>query len=114
MAESEQARPTAQAVEFTAQVERRPDGSLVTVLYRDGQRVHEQLVRSLRQGKRRAYDLLCTAVDTAGVAFPASEIQDRVELPQQYSPSNWTSERDPKVLIPPRVTVVWSAHAGAH
>lgn len=70
MAESDRARPTEPDAQFTAQVERRHDGSLVTALYRDGSRVHEQSVRSLRQGKRRAYDLLCTAVDTAGAAFP--------------------------------------------
>lgn len=119
MAESDHARPAALDGQFTAQVERRHDGSLVTALYRDGSRVHEQSVRSLRQGKRRAYDLLCTAVDTRGAAFPmvAADpvaVPDRTRLPQQFAPARG-ADREPKASPTPRlVTVVWSAHAGAH
>ena len=50
--------------EYVTRVERLPDGSLSTILYRGGRRVTQEKVRNLRQGKRRAYDLLCTAVDT--------------------------------------------------
>lgn len=56
--------------EYVAQLERQPDGVLMAVLYRNGRRAHAELVRSVRQGRRRAHDLLCTAVDTAGRAFP--------------------------------------------
>ena len=55
--------------EFVAQLERQPDGQLVAVLYVNGGRAHTEPVRSLRQGKRRAHDLLCTGVDTQGKAF---------------------------------------------
>jgi hypothetical protein len=50
--------------EYVTRVERLPDGSLRTTLYRGGRRVHQEPVRTLRHGKRRANDLLCTAVDT--------------------------------------------------
>ena len=50
--------------EYVTRVERLPDGSLRTTLFRGGRRVHQEPVRTLRHGKRRAYDLLCTAVDT--------------------------------------------------
>lgn len=119
MAESSHTRLPARDAEFAAQVERRPDGSLVTVLYRGGSRVHEQSVRSVRQGKRRAYDLLCTAVDTGGAAFPlewSEPVPDRqqVKLPQQFSPMNRDSGGDAGRLLAPVATVIWSAHAGAH
>src|SRR5664279_1228954 len=55
--------------QYVAQLERQPDGVLMAVLYRNGRRAHAELVRSVRQGRRRAHDLLCTAVDTAGRAF---------------------------------------------
>jgi len=122
MAESDPVRPTAVDTAFTAQVERRPDGSLVAALYREGRRVHEQSVRSLRQGKRRAYDLLCTAVDTGGAAFPMLLTESPVEsvpsvqsrLPQQFVPDR-NSDRDPTLVLTSRAaTVVWSAHAGVH
>jgi len=57
--------------EYLTQVERLPDGSLCTALYRGERRVHQELVRNVRQGKRRAYDLLCTAVDTDSDADPS-------------------------------------------
>ena len=51
--------------ELMARVERRRDGQLLGVLYRNGRRVQSRPVGSAREGRRRAYDLLCTAVDTA-------------------------------------------------
>ena len=53
-------------------MERLPDGSLSTTLYGGGRRVTQEQVRNLRQGKRRAYDLLCTAVDTELDADPSA------------------------------------------
>jgi hypothetical protein len=50
--------------EYVTRVERLPDGSLRTTLFRGGRRVHQEPVRTLRHGKRRAHDLLCSAVDT--------------------------------------------------
>lgn len=50
--------------EYVTRVERLPDGSLCTTLHGGGRRVHQEPVPTLRRGKRRAYDLLCTAVDT--------------------------------------------------
>ena len=50
--------------DYLTTVERLPDGSLSTTLYRGGRRVTQDKVRNMRQGKRRASDLLCTAVDT--------------------------------------------------
>jgi GAF domain-containing protein len=50
--------------EYVTRVERLRDGSLRTTLFRGGRRVHQEPVRTLRQGKRRAHDLLCSAVDT--------------------------------------------------
>src|SRR6478752_4651513 len=50
--------------EYLVQLERCPDGSLRTILYRDGRPIRQETVRSLRHGRRRAYDLLCTAIDT--------------------------------------------------
>jgi len=119
MAESTHVRPPAPDTEFAAQVERRPDGSLVTALYRGGSRVHEQSVRSVRQGKRRAYDLLCTAVDTGGAAFPPewsepAPVRQQVRLPQQFSPTNRAARGESNRLLTPVATVIWSAHAGAH
>ena len=49
--------------QFVAQLERQPDGGLVAVLYVNGGRADSRPVRSVRQGKRRAHDLLCAAVD---------------------------------------------------
>jgi hypothetical protein len=49
--------------EYVTRVERLPDGSLCTTQYGGGRRVHQEPVRTLRLGKRRAYDLLCTAVE---------------------------------------------------
>ena len=57
--------------EYVTRVERLPDGSLCTTLYRGGRRVYQEPVRTLRHGKRRAYDLLCTAVDTEWDADPS-------------------------------------------
>ena len=50
--------------ELLARVERRRDGQLLGVLYRNGRQVQTRPVGSAREGRRRAYDLLCTAVDT--------------------------------------------------
>jgi GAF domain-containing protein len=72
--------------EYVTQVERLPDGSLCTTLYGDGRRLHQEPVRNRRHGKRRAYDLLCTAVDNEwdvdpsiqpmflGSNFPSAEV----------------------------------------
>jgi hypothetical protein len=49
--------------QFVAQLERQPDGGLVAVLYVNGGRADTRPVGSVRQGKRRAHDLLCAAVD---------------------------------------------------
>ena len=49
--------------QFVAQLERQPDGVLVAVLYVNGGRADSRPVRSVRQGKRRAHDMLCAAVD---------------------------------------------------
>ena len=57
--------------EYVTRVERLPDGSLCTTLYGGGRRVYLEPVRTLRRGKRRAYDLLCTAVDTDSDADPS-------------------------------------------
>jgi len=57
--------------EYLTQVERLPDGSLWATLYGSGRRLHQEPVRTLRHGKRRAYDLLCTAVDTGLDADPS-------------------------------------------
>ena len=50
--------------EYVTRVERLPDGSLRATLFRGGRWVHQDPVRTLRHGKRRAHNLLCTAVDT--------------------------------------------------
>ena len=50
--------------EYLTQVERLPDGSVCTTLYGNGRRLQGELVDNPRHGKRRAYDLLCTAIDT--------------------------------------------------
>jgi hypothetical protein len=57
--------------DYLTQVERLPDGSLWATLYGSGRRLHQEPVRTLRHGKRRAYDLLCTAVDTGLDADPS-------------------------------------------
>jgi|GEM_PF-5812948 len=49
--------------QFVAQLERQPDGGLVAVLYVNGGRADTRPVGSVRQGERRAHDLLCAAVD---------------------------------------------------
>ena len=49
--------------QFVAQLERQPDGGLVAVLYVNRGRADTRPVGSVRQGKRRAHDLLCAAVD---------------------------------------------------
>lgn len=49
--------------EYLTQVERLPDGSLCTRLYGSGRLMHQEPVRNLRHGKRRAFDLLCSAAD---------------------------------------------------
>jgi hypothetical protein len=51
--------------EFMAQVERLSDGSLRVVLYDGGLLVRAEPVHTVRQGKRRAHDLACSAVDEA-------------------------------------------------
>ena len=63
--------------EYLTQVERLPDGSLCATLYGSGRPVHQESVRNLRHGKRRAYDLLCTAVDTELDPDPSSGSAER-------------------------------------
>ena len=57
--------------EYVTRVERLSDGSLCTTLFGGGRRVYQEPVRTLRHGKRRAYDLLCTAVDIDWDADPS-------------------------------------------
>jgi hypothetical protein len=66
--------------ELVAQVERRRDGQLLGVLYRNGRRVQTRPVGSAREGRRRAYDLLCTAVD---IAPPRRHLSGADQLPQR-------------------------------
>ena len=91
--------------EYVAQLERQPDGVLMAVLYRNGRRAHAELVRSVRQGRRRAHDLLCTAVDTAGRAFPGLPT-DR----QAKNPSGELSAADLASVV--RAAEVLAAAAG--
>ena len=49
---------------YLAELERLSDGRLRATLYRDGHPVHREWVRSLRHGRRRVIDLICTAIDT--------------------------------------------------
>lgn len=48
---------------YLTELERLPDGSLRISLYRDGRAVHREWVGSERRGRRRAFNLICTAVD---------------------------------------------------
>ena len=43
--------------EYVTRVERLPDGSLCTDLYGGGRRLYLEPVRTLRHGRRRAYDV---------------------------------------------------------
>ena len=63
--------------DYLTQVERRPDGSLRTVLYCSGRQVYQEPARNLRHGKRRAHDLLCSAIHEAMEADPASGVDCR-------------------------------------
>ncbi|HYN72347.1 MAG TPA: hypothetical protein VES60_07570 [Nakamurella sp.] len=65
--------------ELVAQVERRQDGQLLGVLYRNGRRVQARPVGSAREGRRLAYDLLCSAVDVA----PRNQLSGADHLPQR-------------------------------
>lgn len=49
--------------QYIARVERSRDGSIAVVLYRNFGPVRIEAVSSVRHGRRRAYDLLCSAVD---------------------------------------------------
>lgn len=49
---------------YSAELERLPDGSLRATLYQDGQPVHSEWVTNQRHGRRRLFDLICTAIDT--------------------------------------------------
>ena len=75
--------------EYVTRVERLPDGSLCTTLFGGGRRVYMEPVRTLRHGKRRAYDLLCTAVDTDSDAGPSvgSAILGAGVLPREMGPT---------------------------
>src|SRR6478735_2489220 len=84
--------------EYLVQVERCLDGSLRTTLYRDGRPIRQETVRSLRHGRRRAYDLLCTAIDTT--PDPAIHQQPGVPGRPRNSPSG--SPQTSPVWAPPR------------
>jgi hypothetical protein len=87
--------------EYIGHVERDSAGALWAVLYREGQVLRREQVRSLRQGKRRVTDLVLAAADTSARADSIARMRGTGVLEQPKSPG--VESIDPAVR-PPRDT----------
>ena len=82
--------------EYVGHVERDPSGALWAVLYAEGQVLRREQVRSLRQGRRRATDLVLAAADSAARADSFARMRGNGLPEQAQSPDIETVDHPPQ------------------